>query len=466
MNEKDDVLTALMHWYNNVKVPEELSRYNINKNDKYLTLSGAAGTGKTTLISKLLNNIEGNIVIATPTHQAKKVIQSMSDVYCCTIHSLLGIKMSYKIERFDINNVKFTQSGIPDIKGRDLIVIDEGGIVNNSLFNYLLNTCDKDCKILFVGDPYQLPPIGEEISSVFSDVKVIELLEIVRQQNDNPLIKLLTNIRESIDNNDNNYANILTQEGEYLLEDGRGYTITRDQDIFLSQIESIVKEKTNFKFLSYTDKVSQSYNTYIRNNLFNKDIAICKGDLLTGYNTISNGKKLSVMNSEDYIVNSVTEHTNNLGVVGFRVSISPVDDKTDKRSVFIVDPTDSFEFETIHKSRRNKALKDYTAWADYYKFKNRNLLITDINTDEIDLKTKRNLIIKRDLSYSYASTIHKAQGSTYEIVFLNLEDINRSMNRSRSFVKSAKEVKAIEDLRKKLIYVALSRSSHKAIIKL
>ena len=97
-----------------------------------------------------------------------------------------------------------------------------------------------------------------------------------------------------------------------------------------------------------------------------------------------------------------------------------------------------------------KANERRAKWGAFYDFKRQNMLANtfDIQIDYGDDEVRKAKVTK-DLDYGYCLSVHKSQGSTYDNVFINLNDILRC--------------RTILD-RNRLLYVALSRASKKVFI--
>lgn len=171
----------------------------INSPDKLFILKGKAGTGKTTIITKLFTEpefINKKIVLSAPTNKAVSVLKKMlqekySNIDFKTIHKLCKIKRRINTHNGDI---VFNFNECPNdpkcsIYSYDIIVIDEASMINKEIFIMLVNLSKKiKGKIIFVGDVSQLPPINEPLSKVFEpvinkDIPSFTLNEIVRYKN-------------------------------------------------------------------------------------------------------------------------------------------------------------------------------------------------------------------------------------------------------------------------------------------
>lgn len=132
-------------------------------------ISGAAGTGKTTIIRAIIKNIErtqgigSGIILMAPTGKATERIKNQTGRPSTTIHSFLAKRGWINI------NLTLKQSGGQKGEEAGTIIIDECSMVDLSLFATLVRAVNWNSvqRLILVGDPNQLPPIGR--GKVFSD---------------------------------------------------------------------------------------------------------------------------------------------------------------------------------------------------------------------------------------------------------------------------------------------------------
>ena len=143
--------------------------------NKVTIITGGPGTGKTTTIKGIINLLLGmdkKVVLAAPTGRAAKRMSDLTGEEAKTIHRLLGYSMSkgYRNKHFDT----------------DILIIDEASMLEQVLFNHLLQALKDDTKVVLVGDTDQLPAIGA--GNVLQDmidsgeIPVINLTENFRQR--------------------------------------------------------------------------------------------------------------------------------------------------------------------------------------------------------------------------------------------------------------------------------------------
>ncbi len=167
-------------------------------------LSGFAGSGKTFLSTKFLTLVEENNfcwTVVAPTHKAVGVLRKVLKETCLTptlrpstIHRLLRLKLKWN---GDLEVCEETSQTEKSLEKLGLVLIDEASMIDSRLLEIILKCSQKsNTRLIFVGDPGQLPPIGESISPVFSMKKVqaAHLNLVVRHQG--PILNLASLLRE------------------------------------------------------------------------------------------------------------------------------------------------------------------------------------------------------------------------------------------------------------------------------
>lgn len=170
-----------------------------NKPGNRHLLVGSAGTGKTTLMQDVVREFQAmglSVALTAPTHKAVAVLADKTkkaglDVGCMTIHSLLSLYPKQAGERQVFVRRKHAAAVTADV-----VVIDECSMLTAELMAFIRRHLSM-CFVLFVGDPAQLPPVGEKASQSFDIKSRSTLSTIVRQGADNPVLDAAHIIRRS-----------------------------------------------------------------------------------------------------------------------------------------------------------------------------------------------------------------------------------------------------------------------------
>lgn len=176
---------------------EEIQRKAINTalSCGFLVLTGGPGTGKTTTLNGIISLFQQqgmNVMIAAPTGRAAKRISDLTGFEAKTIHRLLEVEFSDgERPRF-----KHNENNILDC---DVMIIDEMSMVDTLLFEALLKAVKFNCNLIMVGDSDQLPSVGA--GNLLKDiidsgiVPTVELKEIFRQAQQS---KIVTNAHKIV----------------------------------------------------------------------------------------------------------------------------------------------------------------------------------------------------------------------------------------------------------------------------
>ena len=92
----------------------------------------------------------------------------------------------------------------------------------------------------------------------------------------------------------------------------------------LDSSKEILVNADNVRYLAFTNDNIAKINKYIRNNLFHSEDLITKGDIITGYTTLSDEDNFFapiLTNSSDYRVADVEKYTSNFGIEGFKIEL-------------------------------------------------------------------------------------------------------------------------------------------------
>jgi len=429
------------------------------------TLKGFAGTGKTFLMKYFIEHIvDKSFTITAPTHKALTVLQKHIGIKGLTLQSLHGLKPNTELSTFDIDSLSFDTIGNPKMRNYSLIIIDESSMINTSLFELNRERMKEyGVKVLYVGDPLQLPPIKEDESQVFKSVKtVIELDTVIRQTDGNPLLHLFTLLRDDIKNQGSTCLNYIT-ENPNNIKNGVGYKMVdmAEYKSLMTEYFSDDKFYANIDYVrstAFTNLMVNTWNTHIRNAVFDtRGESIIIEDLLTSYKTlVDDNMNAIITNSEDYVIQDINDYRNEYGLDVKCVILKSASTLKDVQMLQVLDHTKpenvrlyikiltSIRENCIASNKRGK-------WMPYYAFKNKILAMIDV---EVAGKP-----IPREIDYGYTLTTHKLQGSTFDNIFVDGRDICLPIS------KWGKPYKNDINLRNRLLYVALSRAKYIAYIR-
>lgn len=448
----------------------ELEKF-FNSEETVFSLQGYAGTGKTTIMKifdKYLNNRFFKPLYVSPTHKANAVTRANNpEALVKTIHSLLGLSPDYDVlkDSFDLSKIKFSSpSGINNTVQGTLIIVDESSMLEDSLADHLVEEAKKNGnRIIFIGDPAQLSPVGQTTESKALNYSGKVELTKVERTGDNAILKDATSLRE---NNTLSYITDLNDKGDGIIYTNKPATL----DFFLKNVvnKNDFKNPLELRILTGENKHIPTFNKIIRNLLFGENAPqLVKGDILMGYSnekrTRDPRKPYEIINSGDYIVDEISDLTekvvpytdNKIKVFGYKVSLKNAYDNSNVET-FILDSNNNAN--SIAATQLANLVNDL--WSVRGKLlsegrrKEASKIIDIINSINnsfstmFDVKDQYGKIIRyKTFDYAYTQTVHKSQGATYNNVVV-LEDTFNNFSESE---------------KQKLKYVALTRAKHKVL---
>lgn len=413
----------------------EMLTFMRDTSQREMVLTGAAGTGKTSLLHVFLKELSKEfkkikVYCTAYTNEAVRVLSQRSGKnYDKTISGLLGLKLEQNEDKGKI----LVRDGVCHARKYRLIVIDEASMINDDCYAMIQSVLRDfpQMKILYVGDEAQLPPVNFASSVVFTCVpNIFRLTKVMRVSEDNPIIDLVTPIRDP--------RNMFRPEDcfehvDRVNERGEGvrfYTAKKPffENLFADFMSEEYKDNKNFcRLLAYTNNAVDKSNCFIRRHIFGNEVEeYTPGDDLIvteGYSiplagdkslqVYANGERLEVVEAEKY-----TEQETNIVCWSLLVDnyLAP-SNKRELRHIKVVSSEGlpayiALKRKLIGKARTLCAEVDpitgrpvhnrHEVWQEYYDFINSFCYV----------------------NYSYAMTIHKAQGSTIDNVYVVEKDIN------------------------------------------
>jgi hypothetical protein len=492
--------------------------------NKIFGLYGYAGTGKTTLIInfiiKLLDNkLLDSVLIVAPTHKALNVLKNKLannldyfknkyniqhelnfvntlnklkshkiSIEFSTIHRLLKYKTDFNLE----GELIFTKGSSNNLLSNyDLIIIDECSMIPITILYDIFSQSElSKTKIIFLGDPAQLPPVNEKDSLIFNENKLnidnfkkyfnfpitedkydkfytaldgiatYRLKKIMRTNHNSIMIisKLIRNwIKQS------EFPDLSTHVDK-LTVNIYGFEIkSKLKTKWFKKFVKVLKKEKDSIIITWTNNQMIEYNNYIRQILFNKhDIAQFEiGDILIinqSYNIINNrlftSEKIEILeiknevlileNIKSEVASEVKNYKHYRAIQGrYENQIKKINDlhkvgyKVWKLKVKRIYTNVSHDIYIIEESEQNKYQYNLQQSIDLIKNLRQNLITDHAKAISID-----NIVIQplwrehytkfvepfADVNYGYAITCHKAQGSNYKNVFVDFNDILKNQN--------------------------------------
>ncbi|MGB1448300.1 MAG: ATP-dependent DNA helicase [Flavobacteriaceae bacterium] len=396
--------------------------------NRLFVLKGYAGTGKSTAIGHLvrqLPKINRRSVLMAPTGRAAKVMGGYAGKKAFTIH-----KQIYYTKSEGGSGMQFT---LKPNKARDtLFIVDEASMIgddrqntklfeNGSLLGDLMQYVDagKNCQLLLVGDPAQLPPVHLSLSPALDadylehefNKEVVECIleEVVRQKTNSGILTNATHLRSFLDEGS-------TSDFKFDVSSASDVERMIEGNAILEALEDAIQndglEET--VFIVRSNKRANLYNQQIRQRILFLEAELSVGDQLMVVK--NNYFWLAPESAPGFVANGdlikILRILDHKEIYGFRFA---------KVEVAMVDYPDEKPFETM------LLLDTLTSESPSLSFEEGNQLYQAVQEDyqHLTSKYKRFMAVKNDpyfnalqVKYSYAITCHKSQGGQWNKVFI------------------------------------------------
>jgi exodeoxyribonuclease-5 len=398
-----------------------------NNNDGLFLIKGYAGTGKTTSISTIVNNlwkIGKKAVLLAPTGRAAKVISAYSKRQAFTIH-----KKIYFPKKNRAGGVDFTLQ--TNKHTNTIFIIDEASMIpdsptsaklfeNGSLLDDLISYVysGANCKIIFIGDTAQLPPVKLNISPALDanklalnynkDVTEIELSEVMRQHENSGILVNATNLRLNISNR--GFETFQFQlDFPDLIRLVDGYDI---ENAINSAYDNIGVEDT--AFIVRSNKRANQYNEQIRSKIRGQENEISTGDFVmivkNNYFWLKESSEAGFIANGD--ICEILQIYKIKELYGFRFA---------EVKIRMIDYPNQKPFETV------LLLDTLASETPSLSYEESNRLYQEIGKDFAHEKSKYKQLLgiknskyfnALQVKFSYAVTCHKSQGGQWKTVFI------------------------------------------------
>lgn len=345
-----------------MKILENVCKYNIN------ILSGFGGTGKSFSIKALVNMLDDNklnYILLSPTGKASKVLSEYTGKEAKTIHRGLG----FSPEGFKYNN----DNKLP----YNFVIVDEFSMIDIFLLKHLLDAIDiEHTKLLFIGDPAQIPSVG--VGNIAFDLMQSHII---------PTVLLTTVFRYG--------------------EGGLSYVAThiREGKKYLDTNKSInvFGKKQDYVYINTIQENSLECIKTLYMNLYKKNISIDDIMILSAYNKGEYGTfKINSMIQDSINPKSTLKNE----MISKRMDINIIFREGDR----ILQTKNNYEARTVDDETTCIYNGDIGTILKITK----DEMIVEIDNKQI-VYTKSQL---NELTLAYALSIHKSQGSSSKYVIV------------------------------------------------
>jgi hypothetical protein len=391
-----------------------------------LNISGPGGVGKTFLMGYLIDetmtryfdtckmlNIDpqfDEVVMTATTNKAAEVLGLATGRPTSTIHSFLNLKVR---DDFATGKSFLTKSSAFFVHQRKIIFIDECSMIDTPLRNMIKDGTMK-CKIIYVGDHCQLAPVMESLSPIYRDnLPMYELTEPMRNADQPALMALCNQLRQTVETGVFNPIQIVPGVVDWF----------DDKDMEREVDSHFLSQTLDARILAYMNSRVGEFNEHIR-DLRKLPPDYTKGELLVNNSAIRHGNSMLSVEEQVAVMDCEPKTEKVILEPNVELEIRYMDLETRLGVIFlrVPVPVDRSHFDALVKYYARK--KD---WRTYFELKN----------------------TYPDLRPHDAATVHKAQGSTYDTVFIDVGNISNCHN---------------PDAAARLLYVAASRARTRIIL--
>jgi hypothetical protein len=375
----------------------------------YFVFTGPAGSGKSSCMMEVqsrMRNLSLKCEFTAPTNKAAKVLRRVVGK-AATTYSFLNLRVTN-----DGAVKKIAQGKDPDLSHLDILVVDEASMVNKELFEYLKEAAARwGFKVVFMGDPYQLPPVGEVESKALKGKSSAHLNTVMRH--DNQILTFATHVREQIGKEKGRIKLLNDNDGE------EGVWIVDPADfkemIFLAAQEGHFTDGDTAKVIAWRNVQVEHYNNIIRIGIFGKEARpgyFLMKERITVGSPCMWGEIPLMHTDEGGVIVGIEEKRHPYYNDFFIHEVSVQKDDDDKVvKLASIHPGSKEAFEDYLNDLSSKAKRNPKLWKDFWETKD----------------------YFHDVRYGYAETAHKSQGSTYRDVYVDSGDIMRNKNIEESY---------------------------------
>jgi ATP-dependent exoDNAse (exonuclease V) alpha subunit len=410
----------------------------IIKKEKYFRLTGYAGTGKSFLMSQLVELLKQNndyhFCLAGPTHKSVKTIKNLitGNIDIQTLARLLGKRPAINYEE---GKEVFSQYREVDLSRLDLLIVDEFSMINKDDFRDLLNAAYQNhFKIIFVGDAAQLPPVGEKEPIVATYPEIThhaELTKIVRY--DGAIAKVAEEIRSNNQYKQQIYQFKTSEDQSIIVLPQKAWLETAIQHFAAGW--SINPDLA--RIICWRNKTVADFNQRIRKARHGNhvplyipgDLLICRKPLFRKPPNVEDWKQYADNRSE-FLVMKEPQLIEIENLIQYYLIVAQGEDN-EEYFLKVLTPESAQQFEREQQQLKKKAIEAKNAGKKYNHFW---------------FQFYDRLKWYDDIAHAMSITTHSAQGSSVDTVFLY-----------------AHEMRWCEE-KQQILYTALTRARKKVYV--
>lgn len=367
----------------------------------FMMIFGSAGTGKTTITELIPGKIQhGRVVGTAPTHKAVGVLaERLQGAECMTIHRFLGLRPKRSKDKMVLTRRDdYDPSANMDVR---VVTLDEGSMVNTELRHYIIKDAEEwGRKYIIVGDMYQLNPPNEMETPMFNTNYgrySIELTEIVRQAEENPIIRAATFIRDAIRTGKEPQvvAGTVGDLGVHMMR----------REPFMAKLAELCHDHDpdSFRVIAYRNDRVREYNQAVREILgYDTSLPFSEGEWVVVNEAYIVDEQVLLNTGVEYEVKSMVPITHPVhdDLTGWYVTLVD-EDGTLVADVPVLDHEKSGEAYKQRLAKLRDSGASFNDWRPFYALSE----------------------FWCDLRPLYSITAHKSQGSTFDNGFVDFRDI-------------------------------------------
>jgi energy-coupling factor transporter ATP-binding protein EcfA2 len=397
-----------------------------NKQGYYL-LAGYAGTGKTTIAENIARyaQLKGRpAVVLAPTNKAAKVLNDKLKTAGVSSEATTIHKAIYG-EPDPLTGEWVIGAAIKN----SVLIIDESSMISKELMNDLIGATNKNNILIFMGDSFQLEPVGED-SGLFKG----KVTEVKNSQTELTEVK-----RQSLDSNVLKVATLTRIEGKpYIPATSiQDFKVAKSRSEFIDDFKSAIKNGEDVVMIVATNNERIAMNNVARQEKFGAQKTILNG----GDVMISVANSTAYPNSEMFVIDKIDDS------VKEEIYLETKDGKSIKYDGFFTNVVtkDGKNVTMLHIPLLDKP-SFYHAQLMQYARKNPNFM-DFLESRGLIMETKKGPKLSPSLviaTYGYSVTAHKSQGSQWSKVFVNQNYVAPTWNGARwyytAITRSSKDV--------------------------